>query len=94
MHQLSSIQFLKEKNWQNEKIIIRGDSKLVIEQMFGSWRIKQGLYLLLAYEAQKLLSEFSNTIGQWIPRDENEICDKLAKDVLRNMKIKFRLQPE
>ena|SRR3990167_9991362 len=91
---LRALEFLKDKNWQKEKIIIKGDSKLVIEQMFGSWKMKQGLYLNFAYKAKNLLNQFSNISGQWIPREKNEICDKLAKDVLRNMKIRFKLQPE
>ncbi len=85
---------IKSNFLSNQDIIIRGDSKLVIEQMLGRWRIKQGLYLPLAYEAQKRFKKFTRTTLEWIPRDENEICDKLAKDVLRNKGIKFRIQPK
>ncbi len=91
---LRALKFLIDKGLSKEEIIVRGDSKLVIEQMFGTWRIKQGLYLPLAFEAQELLKQFPKINGKWIPRDENDVCDKLAKDVLRNMKIKFKLQPE
>jgi|25BtaG_2_1085352.scaffolds.fasta_scaffold06575_2 ribonuclease HI len=85
---------LKNNFLTKEKIIIRGDSKLVIEQMSGCWKIKKGIYVPLAYEAQKLLRKFRKTTLEWIPRDENEVCDKLAKDVLRKRSIVFKIQPE
>lgn len=91
---LRALIFLKEKGYDKEVILVRGDSKLVIEQMFGKWRIRRGLYVSLAFECQRRLEAFSNMNGQWIPRDQNDRCDKLAKDVLRAMKIKFMLQPE
>ncbi len=82
--------------WKKNRrdIIIRGDSRLVIEQMKGNWRIKQGIYVPFAHQAEKLLERFPQTTFEWIPREENDICDKLAKDVLREKKIKFRIQPE
>ena len=91
---LRALRFFKGKNLHTEEIFVRGDSKLVIMQMFSFWRIKQGLYVKLALKAKEILEDFKKINGQWIPREENEICDKLAKDVLRNMGIKFRLQPE
>jgi len=88
------LKILKKKKLNKKSIIIKGDSKLVIEQMFGYWQIRKGLYLPFAYKAKKLLENFKKIDGQWIPREENEICDKLAKDVLRNMKVRFKIQPE
>lgn len=82
--------------WKKTKhpIFIQGDSKLVIEQMLGNWRMKQGIYLPYAHQAKKLLKQFSKVDLKWIPREQNNVCDKLAKDVLRKRRIKFRLQPE
>jgi len=31
---------------------------------------------------------------QWVPRDENSICDVLSKAVLKDRGVKFRIQPE
>ena len=91
---IHALRFLISKDLHKDKIIIKGDSKLVINQMFSFWRMRRGLYLELAYRAKELRGHFTDIIGKWIPREKNEICDKLAKDVLRNMKIKFKLQPE
>lgn len=63
-------------------IKILGDSKLVIMQMDGQWRIKDGAYVPFAREAQSLLTELrkNNTVMlQWIPRDKNQTADDLSK---------------
>ena len=56
---------------------IRMDSKLVVEQMSGRWKIKHPDMAELAAEARGIL------IGtpvrfEWIPRAENSRADKLA----------------
>lgn len=91
---IRALEFLKENNLHNEQILVRADSKLVIEQMLHNWQIRQGLYVPLALKALKLLKDFKNLKLQWIPREENGICDCLSKDVLKKMGIKFRIQPE
>jgi ribonuclease HI len=80
----------------NEQCIeIRGDSMLVIKQMFGTWRIKQGYYVPLALECSILLKQFfPNTRGKWIPREENSLADKLSKAELMKAGVQFRIQPE
>jgi len=75
------------------EIIVRGDSKLVIEQMFGSWKIKSGLYTELAHKARELLTKFAKIQGEWIPRDRNEVADRLSKEALKRAGVKLRLQP-
>lgn len=61
----------------NAELHIRMDSKLVVEQMMGRWKIKHPAMAELAAEARALL------IGtpvrfEWIPRLENSRADKLA----------------
>lgn len=91
---LTALSCLKALKAYDEPITIKGDSKLVIEQMSGNWRIKQGLYVKLALKSLESLKAFTRIEMFWIPREENGICDKLAKDVLRKMGVKFRIQPE
>lgn len=79
--------------------IIRGDSKLVIMQLLNRWKVNGGLYLPYYHKARHLFTILqerteNNVSLEWIPRDKNGECDKLSKDVLRRMGIKFRLQPE
>ena len=55
---------------------VRMDSKLVVEQMSGRWRIKHPEMQALAEEARALLpDEISFT---WIPREKNRAADRLV----------------
>jgi ribonuclease HI len=45
---------------QHEPIMVYGDSKLVIQQMSGRWKIKEGIYESFAQSAKILTNEFSN----------------------------------
>jgi ribonuclease HI len=64
---------------QHELIMVYGDSNLVIQQMLGRWKIKEGIYEPFAQRAKVLTSEFSNIGWQWIPRGQNTIADGLSK---------------
>src|SRR3990167_9603743 len=44
---IAILEFLKSKGWNKEKVKIYGDSNLVIQQMFGDWRIRRGFYVPL-----------------------------------------------
>lgn len=56
---------------------IRLDSKLVVEQMSGRWKIKHPAMAELAAEARQLLTG-TPVKFEWIPRLENSRADKLA----------------
>lgn len=76
----------------NEAIIM-GDSKLVIEQMKGKWKMKEGLYIKYALKAKDILTELKKkcTIElKWIPRLENEVCDNLSKECLIANGVKIK----
>jgi ribonuclease HI len=64
---------------QHEPIMIYGDSKLVIQQMTGRWKIKEGIYEPFAQRAKSLTKEFSHIGWQWVPRSQNTIADGLSK---------------
>ena len=62
-------------------ILVKMDSKLVIEQMSGRWKVKHPNMQKLVKEAftchdPKLVSY------QWIPREENSHADSILNDVL------------
>jgi len=56
---------------------IRMDSKLVVEQMSGRWKIKHPAMADLAQEARELLTG-TPVRFEWMPRLENSRADKLA----------------
>jgi broad specificity phosphatase PhoE/ribonuclease HI len=60
------------------EVVVRMDSKLVIEQMSGRWQIKHAAMRRLAHEAEALLAGFPETRFEWIPREANKHADHLA----------------
>jgi ribonuclease H / adenosylcobalamin/alpha-ribazole phosphatase len=59
------------------RVHVRMDSKLVVEQMSGRWRIKHEDMRRLALQAQAILPP-ANVSYQWVPRAENSAADRLA----------------
>ena len=61
-------------------IEVRMDSKLVVEQMSGNWKIKHPDMKPLAIEANRL-APFGTTYT-WVPREQNKHADRLANEAL------------
>jgi ribonuclease H / adenosylcobalamin/alpha-ribazole phosphatase len=64
----------------------RLDSKLLVEQMSGRWKIKHEDMRRLALEARDLCAEISDAGGsvdfEWIPREQNKDADALSNDAM------------
>ena len=60
---------------------VRMDSKLVVEQMSGRWKIKHPDMQDLARAARELIGSRSVTF-EWIPREENARADAAANVAL------------
>ncbi|MCL8010306.1 bifunctional RNase H/acid phosphatase [Streptomyces sp. AS02] len=60
---------------------VRMDSKLVIEQMSGRWKIKHPDMKPLAFEASRVLPPTQVTY-EWIPREQNKHADRLANEAM------------
>ncbi|HWS36142.1 MAG TPA: histidine phosphatase family protein [Actinoplanes sp.] len=61
-----------------ERVAVKMDSKLVIEQMSGRWQIKNAGLRPLAAEAAALVGKFAAVTYEWIPRERNKAADALA----------------
>jgi broad specificity phosphatase PhoE/ribonuclease HI len=59
---------------------VRMDSKLVVEQMSGRWRVKHPGMVPLASRAQQL-APFGTTYT-WIPREQNKHADRILNEAL------------
>jgi probable phosphoglycerate mutase len=66
---------------------VRLDSKLVVEQMSGRWKIKHPDMADLAAEARRLLSGTPVSF-EWIPRLDNSRADRLANEAM-DKKLSF-----
>ncbi|WP_371496780.1 bifunctional RNase H/acid phosphatase [Kitasatospora sp. NBC_00374] len=60
---------------------VRMDSKLVVEQMSGRWKIKHPDMQPLAAEARTVLPRGRVTY-RWIPREQNKDADRLANEAM------------
>jgi probable phosphoglycerate mutase len=58
------------------------DSKLVVEQMSGRWKVKHPDLVELHAQARKLASKFDRISYTWIPRERNSHADRLANEAM------------
>lgn len=88
---ISIFEWLLENLHKGDSAIIYGDSRMVIMQMIGAWKIKEGLYKEYAIKAKKLLLNLkSNGIivkFKWIPRERNVEADTLSKDGIDSLEF-------
>ncbi|MGV9582704.1 bifunctional RNase H/acid phosphatase [Nocardia farcinica] len=61
---------------------VRMDSKLVVEQMSGRWKVKHAAMIPLADRARRLVAEFDAVTFTWIPRAQNAHADRLANEAM------------
>ncbi len=82
---LKALEWLEKNGYKDEKIIVFGDSKMVINQIFGSWKCKykNAPYYPFFIENIKMKNIFSKISGQHIPREWNSATDNLSKLGLR-----------
>ncbi|AIR98112.1 bifunctional RNase H/acid phosphatase [Streptomyces glaucescens] len=63
------------------RVHVRMDSKLVVEQMSGRWKIKHPGMKPLAMEASRVFPPGQVTY-EWIPRERNKHADRLANEAM------------
>lgn len=72
-------------------VTVRMDSKLVIEQMSGRWKIKHEDMKRLAAQAQEIVRDINAAGGdvtfEWIPREKNKDADKLSNDGMDGLTV-------
>ncbi|GGL06057.1 bifunctional RNase H/acid phosphatase [Nocardia jinanensis] len=68
-------------------VTVRMDSKLVVEQMSGRWKIKHAALIPLADRARRLAADFEQVTYRWIPRAENSHADRLANEAMDDAKL-------
>lgn len=67
---------------QADVVDVRMDSKLVVEQMSGRWKVKHPGLAELHQQARALGSTFSTVTYSWIPRERNRHADRLANKAM------------
>ncbi|REE95361.1 bifunctional RNase H/acid phosphatase [Thermomonospora umbrina] len=64
------------------RVEVRMDSKLVVEQMSGRWKIKHPDMIPLALEAREAASGLGAVSYGWVPRNRNAHADRLANEAM------------
>ncbi len=63
-------------------IEVRMDSKLVVEQIMGNWKIKEPSLKPQAAKVRELLRDFPDYRFVHIPREENSEADRLVNEAI------------
>jgi ribonuclease HI len=69
---------LPQLNDDNNKIIVRGDSKLVVYQTKGKYKVKASRIVPLHQTVMSLISKFKVLDIEWVPREQNMDADRLS----------------
>ena len=68
----------KAKELGATDVTLRSDSRLLIEQLSGRFRVKHPTLIRLSQEARRLLAEFPHVKLEHVPREQNKHADRLA----------------
>jgi ribonuclease HI len=83
---IHGLEWLKKNNLQKAPIIMRGDSRLIINQLNKTFKVKAKRIQELHAKASKLLSEFKNLRLEWVDRSQNKEADLLSRVAYRRYK--------
>jgi ribonuclease HI len=86
------LQELYKNDLEKSVVKIYGDSKLVVNQMKGYWKIKVGYYVEHAIRCKQLLRQFDKVKITWVPRERNMYADKLSKGKMLDNNVEFKIQ--
>ncbi|HKW05163.1 MAG TPA: ribonuclease HI [Nitrososphaerales archaeon] len=76
---IRGLEWLKRFGHLGDQILVRGDSKLVINQLNGAFKIKAPRLVELYRRAEALLSEFKKVRIEWVERSLNSDADNLSR---------------
>jgi ribonuclease HI len=62
-----------------ETVVIHSDSKLVVNQVLGKWRVKDERLKILCGNCQRTMKKMRDVKLVWIPREENQEANDLAQ---------------
>ncbi len=75
---LRTLEWLHGQGLVKEKIVVRGDSELVIKQLKGEYKVKSPLLAPLYRKAREIALQFPALRFEHVPREENREADKLT----------------
>lgn len=79
-----ALEWLVANKHESEPVRVKGDSRLVINQMIGEFKVKNKAIILLFQKAAVLKNKFADITFQWVPREENKEADRLSEEAYNN----------
>jgi ribonuclease HI len=79
---IRALETILEKKLEHEPIEIRMDSKLVVEQLLGNWKIKEPSLKPQAARALALINLCAGVDFTHVPREQNKVADMLANEAM------------
>jgi broad specificity phosphatase PhoE/ribonuclease HI len=76
------------------EVEVRMDSKLVVEQMSGRWKVKHPDMQKLALQAQQIARQLGGVRYTWVPRAQNGAADALANSAMDGRPVRRDLAAE
>jgi ribonuclease H / adenosylcobalamin/alpha-ribazole phosphatase len=64
------------------EVAVSMDSKLIVEQMAGRWKVKHPDLIELNRQAREVAAGFERVTFSWIPREKNSHADRLANEAM------------
>jgi ribonuclease HI len=79
---IRALENLVDRGLHTKDIEVRMDSKLVVEQVMGNWKIKEPTLKPLAARVHELVAQCKEVVFVHIPREENKEADALANEAM------------
>jgi ribonuclease HI len=76
---IRGLSWLLERGLRHEPVVIRGDSRLVLNQLNGQFKVKALRLVELYQRAKELLSQFDNVHLEWVDRSQNAEADLFSR---------------
>lgn len=70
------------RQWRIVDLVVRGDSKLVIDQVNGNWKVNYPHLLQLRDAARRSMEHFESITLEHVPRHLNHRADQLANKAM------------
>jgi ribonuclease HI len=82
---INGLDYMVRNSISCNKLFIKGDSKLVIKQMEGHYRVKSNNLKAYHNEAKESLGqvEKSSYVLRHVPREQNTVADSLANQAIQ-----------
>ncbi len=84
---IHALEWLKKNGLEDSDSVLRGDSRLIINQLRGAFKVKAKRIVDLHRRASKLLSEFNNLRLEWVDRSKNSEADRLSRLAYRKYRM-------